>query len=84
MNEGMAQLSTHYILPTTYHYDLEFLNEKIVQEYLKWYLISNMDKIKYLCIGDLKDNNLKTDAREKYIYLGTKIDTNERNERDRG
>jgi hypothetical protein len=58
---------------------MEFMARKLKEEYEKWRLTINLEKTKYICIGEEKES-LKFDSGEeiksstKCTYLGTKID----------
>jgi len=59
--------------------DMEFRARKLKEEYEKWGLTMNLEKTKYICIGEEK-KSLKSDSGEEIkpntecTYLGTKID----------
>ena len=61
------------------HEDVEYMARKLKEEYEKWGLAVNLEKTKYLCMGEGKEI-LKFDSGEdikpciKCTYLGTKID----------
>jgi hypothetical protein len=61
------------------HDDMEFMAQKLQEEYKKWGLTMNLEKNKYLCIGEEKES-LKFDSGEEIklstecTYLRTKID----------
>jgi hypothetical protein len=58
---------------------MEYMARKIKEEYEKWGLTINLEKPKYVCMGEGKEI-LKFDGREEIkpciecTYLGTKID----------
>ena len=58
---------------------MEFMARKLKEEYEKWGLTMNIEKTKYICIGEEKES-LKFDSGEEIkpskecTYLGTKID----------
>jgi len=60
--------------------DLEYMTRKLKQTYEKWGLDMNLNKTKYLCIGETH-SNLKLDKDseiefyQKYKYLGDIFDT---------
>jgi hypothetical protein len=60
-------------------HDMEFIAQKLNEEYEKWGLTMNLEKTKYICIGEEKES-LKFDSGEEIkpstesTYLGTKID----------
>lgn len=54
--------------------DMEYMVRKLIQEYFEWGLAVNIDKTKYLCVGETTDN-LHLDDKEistckEYKYLG--------------
>jgi hypothetical protein len=61
------------------HDDMEFMARKLKEEYEKWGLTMNLEKTKYVSIGEGKES-LKFDSGEEIkpstecTYLGTKID----------
>jgi len=61
------------------HDDMEYMARKLKEEYEKWGLTINLEKTKYVCIGEEKET-LKFDGGEEIqpctecTYLGTKID----------
>ena len=61
------------------HDDMEYMARKLKEEYEKWGLTINLEKTKYICIGEEKET-LKFDGGEEIqpctecTYLGTKID----------
>jgi hypothetical protein len=58
---------------------MEFMARKLKEEYEKWRLTMNLEKPKYICIGEEKEN-LKFDSGEEIkpstecTYLGTNTD----------
>ena len=56
---------------------MEFMARKLKEEYEKWGLTMNLEKTKYMCIGEEKEC-LKFDSGEEIkpstecIYIGTK------------
>ena len=85
---GMPIQNTHvYSLNFSYdqvliaqdHDDMEFMARKLKEEYEKWRLTINLEKTKYVCIGEEKES-LKFDSGQEIqpstqcTYLGTKID----------
>jgi hypothetical protein len=60
------------------HEDREYMGRKLKEEYEKWGLVINLEKTKYVCMGERKI--LKSDSGEEIkpctdcTYLGTKID----------
>ena len=46
------------------HDDIEFMTRKLKEEYEKWGLTMNLEKTKYICIGEEKES-LKFDGRER-------------------
>ena len=58
---------------------MEFMARKLKEEYEKWGLTMNLEKTKYICVGEEK-KSLKFDSGEEIkpsmecTYLGTKID----------
>jgi hypothetical protein len=67
--------------------DAEYLCRKLKEEYQNWGLTLNMDKTKYLCVGDPTedlqlDEGIKVQACEQYVYLGVKIDKSGRCKRE--
>jgi hypothetical protein len=61
------------------HDDMEFMARKLKEEHEKWGFTMNLEKTKYICIGEEKES-LKFDSGEEIkpitecTYLGTKID----------
>ena len=61
------------------HDDMEYMARKLKEEYEKWGLAINLEKTKYVCIGEGKET-LKFYGGEEIkpctecTYLGTKID----------
>ena len=61
------------------HYDMEYMARKLKEEYEEWGLTINLEKTKYICIGEGKES-LKFDGGEEIkpctecTYLGTIID----------
>src|SRR5215510_8052064 len=61
------------------HDDMEYMARKLREEYEKWGLTINLEKTRYICIGEEKET-LKFDGGEEIqpctecTYLGTKID----------
>jgi len=61
------------------HDDIEFMTRKLKEEYEKWGLTMNLEKTKYICIGEEKES-LKFDSGEEIkpstecTYLGTKTE----------
>ena len=61
------------------HDDMEYMARKLKEEYEKWGLATNLEKNKYICVGEGKES-LKFDGGEEIkpctecTYLGTKID----------
>ena len=59
--------------------DMEFRARKLKEEYEKWGLTMNLEKTKYICMGEEKES-LKFDNREEIkpstecTYLDTKTD----------
>jgi hypothetical protein len=49
------------------HDDMEFMAQKLKEEYEKWGLTMNLEKTKYICIGEEK-GSLKFDSREQIKY----------------
>lgn len=67
--------------------DLEYMSRKIKEEYEKAGLNMNLNKTKYLCIGnettDLElENNEQIKTCDSYKYLGVRIDKDGRDERE--
>jgi len=60
--------------------DLEYMTRNLKETYEKWGLDMNLNKTKYLCIGETQ-NNLKLDKDneiefcQEYKYLGVIFDT---------
>ena len=60
--------------------DLEYMKRKLKETYEKWGLDMNLNKSKYLCVGETH-NNLKLDEDseievcQEYKYLGVIFDT---------
>jgi len=58
---------------------MEYMARKLKEEYEKWGLAKNIEKVKYVCMGEGKEI-LKFDGGEEIkpctecTYLGTKID----------
>ena len=58
---------------------MEFMARKLKEEYEKWGNTMNLEKTRYICIGEEKES-LKSDSREEIkpstecTYLGTKTD----------
>ena len=77
-NKLIIKQDDHVLLAQD-HYDMEYMARKLKEEYEKWGLAVNLEKTKYVCMGEGKEI-LKFDGREEikpYIectYLGTKID----------
>ena len=67
------------ILLTQDHDDMEYMARKLKEEYEKWGLTINLEKTKYVCIGE-EGESLKLEGGEEIqpstecTYLGTKID----------
>ena len=66
--------------------DLEYMARKLLEEYEKWGLQVNTTKTKYMCVGgpmeDLILDNKTIEACEEYTYLGVKIDSKGRCEKE--
>ena len=44
----------YQVLIAQYHDDVEFMAQKLKEEYEKWGLTMNLEKTKYICIGEEK------------------------------
>lgn len=67
--------------------DLEYMTRKLREEYEKAGLYINIDKTKYLCIGEHTnnmqlDNNDTIEGCDNYKYLGVTIDKTGRDEKE--
>lgn len=53
--------------------DLQYMTRKLIEEYSYWRLSMNVDKTKYLCIGeertDIESNQEKIESCRRYKYL---------------
>jgi hypothetical protein len=78
-NTRILNFADDQVLIAQDHDDMEFMARKLKDEYEKWGLAMNLEKTKYICIGEEKES-LKFDSREEIkpstecTYLGTKID----------
>ena len=59
--------------------DMEYMARKLKEEYEKWGLTINLEKTKYICMGERKeilkfDGGEEIKPRTECTYLGTKID----------
>jgi len=60
--------------------DLEYITRKLKETYEKWGLDMNLNKTKYLCIGETHSNlkldkNSEIESCQEYKYLGVIFDT---------
>lgn len=67
--------------------DLEYMARKLIEMYDQWGLQVNFEKTKYMCVGGptkdlILDNNQKIVGCEEYTYLGVKIDSHGRCEKE--
>jgi len=68
-----------HVLSAKDHDDMEYMARKLKEEYEKWGLTINLEKTKYVCMGEGKET-LKFDGGEEIkpciecTYLGTRID----------
>lgn len=67
--------------------DLEYMSRKLIEDYDKWGLSVNFSKTNYMCVDGLTEDIMLNDgqvikAYEKYIYLGTKITSSGRTEKE--
>ncbi|XP_030753748.1 uncharacterized protein LOC115880613 [Sitophilus oryzae] len=66
---------------------LEYMTRKLIEKYEKWGLELNKKKTRYMCLGgELEDlilnNNINIEACEEYMYLGVKIASKGRCEKE--
>ena len=77
--DGSWETSLDQVLLEQDHDDMEYMARKLKEEYEKWGLAINLEKTKYVCMGEGKET-LKFDGGEEIkpctecTYLGTKID----------
>ena len=68
--------------------DIEYMTRKLIQEYQKWGLKVNMNKTKYMAIGDLHQDLIleedmgKISYTEEYKYLGVKITASRKQDKE--